>query len=144
MGIITPCNCLSELAYIYNLDAQTVAIEADVNFSTNGFLTAGITHASGSPSILVATAGIYEVTFSVSGTEPNQFALFLNGNLVPGTIYASGAGTQQNNGQAIFTIGAGDVLTLRNHSSAAAVGLATPIGGTQASVNASITLKKLD
>ena len=144
MGIIIPCDCLSELAYIYNLTAQTVAIEADVNFDTNGFLTAGITHAPGSPSILITDAGIYEVTFSVSGTEPNQFALFLNGNLVPGTIYASGAGTQQNNGQAIFTIGAGDVLTLRNHSSAAAVGLATPIGGTQANVNASVVIKKLD
>ncbi|WP_391118986.1 BclA C-terminal domain-containing protein [Psychrobacillus sp. L3] len=144
MGIITPCNCLSELAYIYNLDAQTVAIEADVNFDTNGFLTAGILHATGSPSIQITNAGIYEVTFSVSGTEPNQFALFLNGDLVPGTIYASGAGTQETNGQAIFIIGAGDVLTLRNHSSAAAVGLATPIGGTQANVNASIVIKKLD
>jgi hypothetical protein len=100
-------------------------------------------HAPGSPTIQITNAGIYEVTFSVSGTEPNQFALFLNGNPVPGTIYGSGAGTQQNNGQAIFTIGAGDILTLRNHSSAAAVGLATPIGGTQASVNASIVIKKL-
>jgi hypothetical protein len=138
-----PAGGLSEFAYIYNLDAQTVAVEAVVNFSTNGFLTTGILHAPGSPTIQITNAGIYEVTFSVSGTEPNQFALFLNGNPVPGTIYGSGAGTQQNNGQAIFTIGAGDILTLRNHSSAAAVGLATPIGGTQASVNASIVIKKL-
>jgi hypothetical protein len=142
VGII--CPCLSEYAYIYNLDAQTVAIEADVNFSTNGLLTDGISHDPGSPSILISEAGVYEVTFSVSGTEPNQFALFLNGDLVPGTIYASGAGTQQNNGQAIFTIEAGDVLTLRNHSSDAGVGLATPIGGKQASVNASVVIKKLD
>ena len=80
----------------------------------------------------------------MSGTEPNQFALFLNGSPVPGTVYGSGAGTQQNNGQAIFTIAAGDVLTLRNHSSAAAVGLASLIGGTQANVNASIVIKKLN
>ena len=121
-----------------------VALEADVLFDTNGFLTAGILHAPGTSQILITNAGIYEVTFSVSGTEPNQFGLFLNGAVVPGTIYASGAGTQQNNGQAIFTIGAGDVLTLRNHTSAAAVSLATPIGGTQASVNASIVIKKLN
>ena len=135
---------LSEYGYIYNLDAQVVALEADVNFSTNGFLTAGISHAPGTSPIQIINAGIYEVTFSVSGSEPNQFALFLNGVLFPGTIYASGAGTQQNNGQAIFAIGAGDVLTLRNHTSAAAVTLATPIGGTQASANASIVIKKLD
>jgi hypothetical protein len=135
---------LSEFAYIYNLLPQTIAIEADVPFDTNGILTAGITHAPGTPSILFSTPGIYEVTFSVSGTEPNQFALFLNGTEVPGTVYGAGAGTQQNNGQAIFTIAAGDTLTLRNHSSAAAVGLASLVGGTQANVNASVVIKKLN
>lgn len=144
IGPAGPAGGLSAFAYIYNLPAQTVAIEAPVNFSTNGLLTAGIFHAPGSPTILISNEGIYEVTFSVSGSESNQFALFLDGNLVPGTIYASGAGTQQNNGQAIFNIGAGNVLILRNHSSTAAVGLATPIGGTQANVNASIVIKKLN
>jgi hypothetical protein len=70
-------------------------------------------------------------------------ALFVNSVEVAGTTYGSGAGTQQNTGQAIITIGPGDVLTLRNHSSAAAVGLAEPIGGTQATVNASLAIEKL-
>ncbi|MER2079119.1 collagen-like protein, partial [Psychrobacillus psychrotolerans] len=135
---------LSEYAYIYNLSAQTIPVEADVPFDTNGILTPGITHAPGDTDILFTVPGIYEVTFSVSGTQPNQFALFLNDALVPGTIYASGAGTQQNTGLSIFQIAAGDVLTLRNHSSTAAVGLASSIGGTQANVNASVVIKKLD
>ena len=80
----------------------------------------------------------------MSGTGPNQFALLLNGTGVPGTVYGAGAGTEQNNGKAIFTIAAGDTLTLRNHSSAAAVGLASVIGGTQANVNASVVIKKLN
>jgi hypothetical protein len=125
-----------------------VAIDADINFNKNGVLTAGITHAAGTPGaagIALVNAGDYKVTFSVSGTEPSQMALFVNGTtLVPGTIYGSGAGTQQNTGQAIATFAAGNVLTVRNHSSAAAVGLATPIGGTQASANASITIEKLN
>jgi hypothetical protein len=70
-------------------------------------------------------------------------AIFLNGNQVPGSIYGSGAGTQLNSGQAILTVGAGDVLTIRNHSSASAVGLATPIGGTQENSNASVLIEKL-
>ncbi|MFT8318805.1 MAG: collagen-like protein, partial [Sporolactobacillus sp.] len=135
---------LSEYGYIYNLAAQVVAIEADVLFSTNGVITPGITHAPGTSLIAITTPGDYEVTFSVSGVEPNQFALFLNGALVPGTIYGSGAGTQQNNGQVILTIASGDALTLRNHSSAAAVTLQTLAGGTQTNVNASVVLKKLD
>lgn len=135
---------LCEYGYIYNLTPQTVAIEADVLFDSNGIITPGIVHTLGTSQIIVNIPGDYEITFSVSGTEPNQFALFLNGSPVAGTVYGSGAGTQQNNGQAIIAIVAGDALTLRNHSSAAAVGLASVIGGTQANVNASIVIKMLN
>jgi hypothetical protein len=125
-----------------------VAIEADVNLNKNGVLTSGITHAPGTPGaagVTLLNAGDYEVTFSVSGSEPSQMALFVNGTtLVPGTVYGSGAGTQQNTGQAIATFAAGDVLTVRNHSSAAAVTLAEPIGGTQATTNASVVIERLN
>jgi hypothetical protein len=125
--------------------AQTVAIEADVTFNKNGVLTAGITHALDAAGIVLVNAGDYKVTFSVSGTGVSQMALFVNGTtLVPGTIYGSGAGTQQNTGLAIVTLAAGDVLTLRSHSSSAAVGLASVIGGTQANANASVAIEKLD
>ena len=136
-------NGLAEYAYIYNLAAQVVAIEADVGFGSNGVMTSGITHALGSPAIVLANAGDYKVTFSVSGTEPSQMALFVNGLEVPGGIYGSGAGTQLTTGQVILTVAAGAVLTVRNHSSAAAVTLATPIGGTQANANASVAIEKL-
>jgi hypothetical protein len=136
-------NGLSEYAYVYNVGAQSVAIEADVTFDTNGVLSPHITHAPGNAGIALVDAGTYKITFSVSGTEPNQMGLFVNGGPVPGTVYGSGAGTQQNTGLAILTIAAGDVLTVRNHSSAAAVGLASVIGGTQANVNASVAIEKL-
>jgi hypothetical protein len=123
-----------------------VPLETAVSFSDNGIHTAGITHGPGSSDIIVLTAGDYKVTFSVSGTEPNQFALFLNGVVVAESVYGSGAGTQQNSGQAILTIGANDALSLRNHTSAAAVTLAAapPIGGTVTAVNASVLLQKLN
>ena len=136
-------NGLSQYAYVYNLGGETVPLEADVSFDSNGVLTPGITHALGAAGITLVSAGAYEVTFSVSGTEPSQMALFVNGTLVPGTVYGSGAGTQQNTGQAIFIVPAGAILTVRNHTSSAAVGLATPIGGTQASSNASVIIEKL-
>ncbi len=43
----------------------------------------------------------------------------------------------------ILTLGAGDVITLRNHSSASAVTLQTLAGGTQQNVNASILIEKI-
>ncbi|MDX6697208.1 MAG: hypothetical protein QOE65_605 [Solirubrobacteraceae bacterium] len=135
---------LTEYAYVYNLAAQTVPIEADVNFDSNGVLTAGFTHAPGTSQIQIVNAGDYRISYSVSGTEPSQFAVYLNGSGVAGTVYGSGAGTQQSTGQAIIQAGAGDVLTVRNHTSSAAVGLATPIGGTQANANASVVIEKLN
>uniref|UniRef100_UPI0038B334A3 BclA C-terminal domain-containing protein n=1 Tax=Aquibacillus kalidii TaxID=2762597 RepID=UPI0038B334A3 len=144
IGPTGPAGGLSQYAYIYNLGAQVVPIEADVIFGSNGIITPGITHTPGTSQILVTTPGDYEVTFSVSGVQPNQFSLFLNGSPVTETVYGSGAGTQQNNGQAIIAVSAGDVLTLRNHSSSAAVTLQTSAGGTQTNVNASIVLKKLN
>jgi hypothetical protein len=134
---------LSQYAYIYNLGGETIPLEADVPFDSNGVLTPGIVHIPGAAGITLTTAGTYEVTFSLSGTEPSQMALFVNGTLVPGSVYGSGAGTQQDTGQAIFIAPAGAVLTVRNHTSSAAVGLATPIGGTQQSSNASVVIEKL-
>ncbi|MGI8801794.1 MAG: collagen-like triple helix repeat-containing protein [Solirubrobacteraceae bacterium] len=136
-------NGLAEYGYIYNLTPEVVAIEADVRFDSNGAATTGVTHAPGAAEIALINAGTYLVTFTTAGTEPSQMALFRNGALVPGTIYSSGAGTQQNNGQVIALFNAGDILILKNHTSAAAVGLASVIGGTQPNVNASVVVEKL-
>lgn len=137
---------IGEYAYIYNTDQQVVPIDAPVAFSDNGLITSGITHVPGSSTINIVNPCIYAVTYSVSGTEPNQFALFVNGVLVPGSRYGSGAGTQQNNGQVIVQLDAGDAVQLINSSSAAAVTLveAPPIGGSAIDVtNASIMFQCL-
>ena len=95
---------VSQYAYIYNVGAANVLVEADVAFDTNGFLTSGFTHSLGTAPVTVVSTGVYKVTFSVSGTEASQFALFVNGTLVPGTIYGSAAATQQNDGNASLVI----------------------------------------
>ena len=132
-----------DFGYIFNIGAQVVPIEADVAFDTNGVLD-GFTHTPGAAQLVASTAGTYGIGFSVSGAEPNQFAIFVNGAASPMGVYGSGAGTQQNTGHGILTLAAGDAVTLRNHSSAAAVTLQTLAGGTQANVNASILIQKLD
>jgi BclA C-terminal domain/Collagen triple helix repeat (20 copies) len=142
-GPAGPAGGLAEYAYVYNLDGESVAIEAAINFDANGVMTTGITHAPGNAGIQVVNAGDYKVSFSVSGTEPGQMALFRNGVVVDGATYGSGAGTQQDTGQVIVRAGAGDVLSVRNHSSAAAVTLQTPSGGTQANADASILIEKI-
>jgi BclA C-terminal domain len=129
--------------YIYNLAAGTVAIETTISFSDNGPLN-GVTHATGSDSIAVTNAGVYKIDFSVSGVEPNQFAIFINGAPLGSSVYGSGAGTQQNTGILIVSLAADDTITLVNHSSAAAVTLQTLAGGTQINVNAAIVITQLN
>ncbi len=136
-------NGLSQYGYIFNTDGETVPLEAAINFDANGVLTPGITHAPGATGVTLVETGDYKFTFSVSGVEPGQFALFVDGAVAPGAIYGSGAGTQQNTGQAILRLPAGTVVSLRNHTSAAAVTLQTLAGGTQANVNASLAIEKL-
>jgi hypothetical protein len=131
-----------DYGYVYNLTAQSVAIEGAVLFDSNGPLS-GFTHILGGSTISVVSAGTYLIDFSVSGTQTNQFALFDNGLPLLGTIYGSGNGVQQNNGQVIVTLAAGDLLTLVNHSSTSAINLASLIGGSQANVNASIMIEQL-
>ncbi|MBA3815309.1 MAG: hypothetical protein H0X29_02085 [Parachlamydiaceae bacterium] len=133
-----------DYAYIYNEGAQVIPLEADITFDSNGPISSGFTHAPGTSTIMFTNAGIYKVEFSISGVEPNQFTMFLNGAAVSGATYGSGAGTQQNCGQMIWTMSAGDVLTLRNHTSTAAVTLQTLSGGTVFNANASISILKLN
>ncbi|QWI44707.1 BclA C-terminal domain-containing protein [Bacillus mycoides] len=135
---------LSHYAYVFNTAAQVVALEAPILFNSHGRMTSGFTHTLGTSQLMVLNAGDYKISFSVSGVEPNQFALFLNGAPVTNSVYGSGAGTQQNNGQTVLTLAAGDILTLNNHTSAAAVTLQTLAGGTQTNINASIVIEKLN
>jgi hypothetical protein len=134
---------LSEYAYIYNLAAQVVALEADITYSNNGVIVGAITHAPGTSQIIIGTPSDYAIWFNEAGVEPNQFTLFQNGGPVAGSTYGSGAGTQPNPGMVIITAAAGDVLTVRNHTSAAAVTLQTLAGGTVTNANASVLIEKL-
>lgn len=131
-----------EYIYVYNLALQTIAIAANIPFSNTG-LNSGFTHVAGGAQVTVNSAGVFEASFTVSGVEPNQFALFLDGVVIPGSIYGSGAGTQINNGFVIFAASAGSVITVQNYSSASAVTLQTLAGGTQSNSNASLKIIKL-
>lgn len=135
---------LLSYAYVYNLSGQSVGVGTAVVFDSVGPITSNFTFAPGTSTIQVINAGVYDVIFSASGVEPNQFALFANGILVPGTIYGSGAGTQITTGFGIVVLPANSVLTLVNNiSSEPSVDLQTNAGGTQFNTNASIKILQI-
>jgi len=92
----------------------------------------------------VVSTGVYDISFTVSAVEPNQFALFVNGVVATNTIFGSGAGTQQNSGRAILQLNAGDQVTLVNYQSASAVMLQPLAGGTAQNIMASLIILKLN
>lgn len=121
---------LNQFAYFWQqVDEVTGTIAANdgkalfFNSSTNN--TSGLTTVAGSGDIVVGVGagGVYEINYNVSGAEPNAFAIFINGVKAAGSVYGSGAGTQQNDGFALLALIAGDVVSLRSDNAPAAITL---------------------
>jgi hypothetical protein len=138
---ITGATSLQAYAYIYNQSAQTVLNDTDVTFDSQGPSLVGFTNTPGTAPITVTNAGTYLITFSVSSSDANQFAIYVNGALAPGSVYGAGAGNQTNIGQVQIAFTDGDTFTLHN-TTGADITLPNPIpaGGTQTTVNASIDI----
>jgi hypothetical protein len=140
-----------EYAYIYNISAdQLIAAEDDVLFDSNGILSTGIAHIPGQAQVRVANAGIYFVNFSVTASDSSQFALTINGVPLDEAIYANEDSTgdfaniAQNAGTVILSLAAGDIITIRNHTSfVEPLTLASPIAGSQSNVNAALTIMRI-
>lgn len=141
---------LSQFAYFWqtvaDVDATIAANNGKALFetaSTNN--TAGLTTvaASGDITVGAGAGGIYEINWNVSGAEPNAFAIFINGIKAAGSVYGSGAGTQQNDGFTLLTLIAADVVSLRSDNAPAAITL--QLAGTTDTdqIVASILFKKL-
>ncbi len=87
-------------------------------FSDNGPLTANITHTPGTTDITVVEAGTYEIFYSVNITAGigSAIAIAVNNTVDPSTNINALVAVGEINGDAMLTLAAGDVLTLRNNS----------------------------
>ncbi|WP_144510286.1 collagen-like protein [Bacillus sp. FJAT-22090] len=139
-----PTSGIVEYAYIYNMGEQRIHQEEDISFDSNGILTSGISHTAGDAHIIIEHGGVYEIIYHVSGKQPNQLTLFVNGIEATNTTYGVEDGNSQNIGIQILELKANTDLTLRNHTSIPShIDLLLHGGGTQAGVNATITIKKI-
>ncbi|MCC6344699.1 MAG: hypothetical protein IT166_21040 [Bryobacterales bacterium] len=128
--------------HVPDLLSSTVFGGADVPFSNNGPLS-GLSHTAGSTTITVSMSGTYEVLYSVSlerGMD-SAIAVAVNGTVDVSTtrIMMSGfLGGGVNSGQALLTLAAGDVITLRNSG-----GYSFTMG-TAPNVGAQMTVKRIN
>lgn len=134
---------IAEYAYIFNIDKQQTSQE-DILFSTNGILTAGISHTEGDAIIQIKHAGVYEIIYHVTGRQANQLILLANDKSIVNAPYRSETGVFQNIGIQILQLDANTNLTLRNQPFIPShVDLELEAESTQPAINAAITIKKL-
>ncbi|WP_237268870.1 DNRLRE domain-containing protein [Thermoanaerobacterium thermosaccharolyticum] len=128
---------LAAYGYIYNTTANTVLLGGDVTFDSNGPLV-GITHTAGTAPITFVIGGTYRIGYTTTASVAvlNSMVLTLNGTPLSQTQYSTIINATELVGEAIITVSAGDILTLRN--TGVALTLASGV------VNASITLLKLN
>jgi len=138
---------LSTFAYIYFIGEQTIEPGASVVFNQPTIpnpLPTGITFSSPS-SIVLSTAGVYEVTYYAQPQVANiTLALFSGNTELPGTRYTSTNSASILSGQALFVISAMNVpvtLTLRNVDTQQDAVI--DAGSLEGTVSASILVKKL-
>lgn len=136
----------SDFAYIYNTGAQSVAQNASITYSANGILSGGISHSAGTANITIGTAGTYVILFyelvNQSETSRCIYQVYINAVAQPSALYSNEAAEDSevvNPGRCMLTLGAGDIITIRNVSTGTSVLDTSPAG----TVNASVLIFRL-
>jgi hypothetical protein len=142
----------SVYVYASNASLETIVNGAAVSFDTAGASAPaapnGVTLDASKSAFSVPVVGVYKVTFSVLGSEDNQFAVRVN-NQPPlsGALVFGAQGRRQNAQTVVLALAAHDAVSIVNFSSGvgtATVHLETNLGGTSTSINAWIMIEQLN
>ncbi len=131
----------ADYASVYEDTPVIVPIGDSVPFDNASFVTGGVLFNPGSSNVTILTAGIYDVRFSVTATQPSQFAVQINGAVIPAGTFGSVSGATYG-GELTLSLTAGDVVSLENVS-ASAIALDSTAGGPSTATDASLTLTHL-
>ncbi|WP_202901708.1 collagen-like protein [Bryobacter aggregatus] len=125
-------------------NAAPVPVGGDVSFPQDGPTSLTSISRAGLSSFKLASAGIYQVQFQVSISEPGQLVLTINGEDLPYTVVGRASGSSQLVGVALIetkTINA--ILTVRNPVSNASSLTLAPMAGGVRSVSAHLVITQL-
>lgn len=84
-----------------------------------------LTTVAGSGDVVVGAGGggVYKINWEITPAEAGALALFINGVQAAGSLYGTGAGTQNIPGFSLLSLVDGDVVSLRTVNSPAALTL---------------------
>ncbi len=132
--------------YAATVAVQTTAGTGIVPFPRNGptFGAPAVRSGSAPGAFVVATAGIYEVSWNIAFLEASQLQLAVNNARVNNTTSFSGAGTQLNQNTVLVSLAAGDVVSVINPSgNAAALTVQTADGSLTHAQAPSFVIKRI-
>jgi len=125
-------------------NSATVAAGAPVAFPQTGPASATAIVTRGDDyTFMFNNAGTYQIDWQVSFAEAGQLQLAIGGVGLPDTVVGRATGTSQAVGNAVITVGAGNVLSVINPSGNPAALTITPTAGGTHSVSATLTIKRL-
>lgn len=108
------------LGSFYNVNSQTVLVEGDVVFSAFQNVQGLVWNpTSVNPEqIQILEDGYYNLFFLATCTTQSQFAFAVNNVAIDATTQGLSKGSGQNTNSTVLLLKQGDILTVRNHTSA--------------------------
>lgn len=126
----------------YSSNAQTVTTESEVIFDTANSTNTGLGWAGSQ--VIIQEDGIYKTFFFANTSVAAQFSFAINGIPYEPSTQGSNRGAGQISIRTLLELKSGDVITVKNHTSAnGSIGITTNNGGSQIGVNCILTMFKL-
>jgi len=128
----------------YRTSTTSVPTENDIPYEAISNVN-GLTWVPGSPEkVTIVEDGVYKVFFLATTNTAGQFAFFVNGIAIDTTTEGVNKGAAQSSLRALLELKKGDILTVRNHTSAnGAVIISQDAGGKKTDVGVILTVFKI-
>ncbi len=128
----------------YNKSTQIVNTEADVVFNSTSVVEGLYWDPVAPTEIRVEECGVYKVFFLVTTNTAGQFSIAVNGIPVVYTTQGTNRGAGQLTIRAILELKQGDIVTVKNHTSAnGSIVISEYAGGTYQAISSILTVLKL-
>jgi hypothetical protein len=128
---------------IWNVSSQTVAVESDVVWTNTTNLSNVTWNISSPTNVVINEDGVYKIFFYANVMTAAQVAVTVNNVPVVYTIQGTNKGASYLSIRVLQELRAGDVITIRNHTSATPVTFASNAGGFNSAVSTILTIFKI-
>jgi hypothetical protein len=130
-----PPGGLIEYAYYYNVQQLILQTNSIVQFDNLPISSGGIIYTNGN--VTLTNGGIYRISFYVFSNQTGQFALYLNGNVIPESVYDT------YNGMCLKAFSPNSVIALVNTTNSQVIIPIANNNGLYIGINATLLVERV-